>query len=1005
MVDIDEELDMKRMFFDRGLPSLWSGRVDGRKWGSILCLLCGLVMHIPVAHAGTVYKQANSVAPQTRLMPDLFPSFTKLRKSRFSSSLLFHVNRELFRLRRAKQPHFMSLRDMPVVRALLETHRVLTAQERAALAAKGVSFVTSRNGLLQQGTFYAIQIKGMSAWKALETDPQVKRVGRAVSRAPLISPMLKTASDIQATALHTWKHNKLPVRGKGVVIGLIDSGIDIFHPQFFRADGKHYAWIDKDKDGEFTPCVDAVDLDGDGQAGSKETVCCLQSQLYSLTTYKPYNILGPNECRAGVDFLYHDPNGNKKRDYGPELGFKETDPTYGEQLFVIDDINKNGKLDPGEKIVALKTSKIKATYINGIERTRGKDLIQTKVVVEAYTGSDAAHGTGSASVLVGGQAGYSRDVGIAPDAEIVVASTTAPTPNGIPALNVEQSFLWVGKQQANVVLHEYTYWQGYFLDGTSAHEKMLTKAGKEGQIQVCPTGNLGGSAKHASFVLQPETTSTLNIEVPGVVHRQPVQGAYFSFLWRANAPVDLELTMILPDKTRITMLKNNTRGRYVGTSLVVLDDRSESDGGTTKQEFTILGYDSATDQYKPLPSGTWTLEIKVPVGEKVNVHAYVQDAVSGWGRGVAFLENVNNDNLAGWPTTADGVLAVGAYTGRDDGPFAEYYPNDKVGQLRDYSSGGPRIDGIPLFLITAPDNPRVATSPVVYQGQLYRPFGQAIIYGGTSGASPHVAGAMALLKQMHPDWNQQQANEAVKKGALVDKDVTEQVPHKRWGFGKLRIFKTLLGEDPKANTPPTIAFKVDKEVPAERVSPVHFRFVEGRLPASLTVLVEDKEDAADKLTVEWDPGYTGEWVASKSGASLAWPFEKAGSFQVKVRVTDQEGASAVLLLQIDVISCKEDAVCGPGFTCQSGRCDIAPEPTPEPTPEPVKEAVAADAGSDAGSVADTLPPPSSGCGCQASRSGGMGGFVFFFLLLLGLRGFVFRRTERRGVDSNDRAVR
>ena len=52
----------------------------------------------------------------------------------------------------------------------------------------------------------------------------------------------------------------VPLTGKGMVIGNLDAGIDVFHPSFFRPDGGLYPWIDVDKNGSFDPGTDAVDL-------------------------------------------------------------------------------------------------------------------------------------------------------------------------------------------------------------------------------------------------------------------------------------------------------------------------------------------------------------------------------------------------------------------------------------------------------------------------------------------------------------------------------------------------------------------------------------------------------------------------------------------------------------------------------------------------------------------------------------------------------------------------
>ena len=100
--------------------------------------------------------------------------------------------------------------------------------------------------------------------------------------------------------------------GKGVVIGDIDSGVDVFQPMFFFADGGEFNWIDVDDDGKFTPGTDAVDLDNDGKVQEGEIL------RYIEMKDKTYGMLGtdPRKFEANMDFLYNDANNNRKRDFG-----------------------------------------------------------------------------------------------------------------------------------------------------------------------------------------------------------------------------------------------------------------------------------------------------------------------------------------------------------------------------------------------------------------------------------------------------------------------------------------------------------------------------------------------------------------------------------------------------------------------------------------------------------------------------------------------------------------
>ncbi|MBW2524253.1 MAG: hypothetical protein JRI23_08770, partial [Deltaproteobacteria bacterium] len=55
-----------------------------------------------------------------------------------------------------------------------------------------------------------------------------------------------------------------PFAGAGVTLCAVDSGVDVFHPMFFRADGGAWPWRDEDQSGDFTPGTDTVDVTGDG---------------------------------------------------------------------------------------------------------------------------------------------------------------------------------------------------------------------------------------------------------------------------------------------------------------------------------------------------------------------------------------------------------------------------------------------------------------------------------------------------------------------------------------------------------------------------------------------------------------------------------------------------------------------------------------------------------------------------------------------------------------------
>ncbi|MEU6512201.1 S8 family serine peptidase [Streptomyces sp. NPDC046942] len=122
-------------------------------------------------------------------------------------------------------------------------------------------------------------------------------------------------------------------------------------------------------------------------------------------------------------------------------------------------------------------------------------------------------------------------------------------------------------------------------------------------------------------------------------------------------------------------------------------------------------------------------------------------------KGILFAIAAGNDgpHSIGSPGSADAALTVGAV--------------DKQDKLADFSSTGPRVgDGAIKPDVTAPGvdiTAAAAKGSVIDQEVGEKPEGYLTI-SGTSMATPHVAGAAAILKQEHPDWGY-----AELKGALT----------------------------------------------------------------------------------------------------------------------------------------------------------------------------------------------------------------------------------------------
>lgn len=544
------------------------------------------------------------------------------------------------------------------------------------------------------------------------------------------------------------KDNK-PLTGKGIVIGDVDSGIDIFHPMLFFADGGEFDWIDVDGDGKLTFGVDGVDLNKDGKIENAEILRYIELRDNTWNMIPGYNA---KKYDLNYDFLYTDVNGNKKRDFGPNAGFTENDPTYGEQLFIALDANKDGRLETGEKIAALKTSKVRAVKErNGNVRKRGVDLI--------YTEEDSSgHGTGVAGIILGGHYGVQKMHGLAPDAEIIVASVRYNyTPRFVSTFPELISFL--RDEKVNVLLFEDGEWMWEFMDGSSPEEQMVNEMAKEGVTVIGGAGNFGEGSMMIMDTLAANQKGNYTFSCPERTEDLLNQGVYLSFLWK-DENTNLSFTIETPDRKASPVLTSGADFIKVGQYNIVYA-REVSPRGTVMFKIGCSKSDSGSVE------GDWKINLKTD--NPVAFRGYIVDVSQSWAGNSHWTteEKVSYISSVMFPSTADSLMAIGAYT-------VNFGWFDKIGNIASYSSWGYNLDGKLGVDITAPGHTTFT---------IEKNFG-LMTFSGTSSAAPHVVGTAALLLQYNPGLTHEQVRKIILNSARMD-NFTGPVPNEKWGYGKL----------------------------------------------------------------------------------------------------------------------------------------------------------------------------------------------------------------------------
>jgi len=421
------------------------------------------------------------------------------------------------------------------------------------------------------------------------------------------------------------------------------------------------------------------------------------------------------------------------------------------------------------------------------------------------------HGTAVASVATGLDPSGLRS-GMAPDAWLVVVK--AVRQEGVRfedidvGLGVEFVFHVCDVYGLPCVVNLSLGGQMGGHDGSSLVERTIADEIAEkprGRAVTAAAGNHGQTAIHAALDLGEGESADVELRVPG--NEPPVPGGVSRVVldaWiRTRDPAQAlttTLTVVTPSGETLSAAPGELGQEVLdGTWVAVSNAPSGPDPTSGHQEAVItltghthLGGAVAPGAYRIGFSGRGAVDLYL-----------VQTDMKTGILGATYLagEHVTSAGTTDMPATSRHVIATGALTSRTSwtsaaGDLVDFSGASEPGELAPWSSGGPARDGAVKPDFIAPGEWIAAAFSAFTDA--YNP--DAILHGytpanvvtadgghifsrGTSLASPHLAGAAALLLQADPDLTADEIRAALLVSALEPGSRPDAAGLEDQGFG------------------------------------------------------------------------------------------------------------------------------------------------------------------------------------------------------------------------------
>ncbi len=605
------------------------------------------------------------------------------------------------------------------VSALLEFDNQLTPADIQAAERVGIEFVRRGSSIVNVGRIYSAIVHNEESLEQLSDLGLI----RATSGDKQFVPSL-TSSIPAIHANDVWNNLEVDgqtLDGSGALVAVIDTGTSWLHPSFWRVYSAEFDFISQGPNFY-------LDLNNNGNPDANEGPIRnvdggMSGSFFDYTS----------------DYMFISTDSDNNFDYAD--GDRWIGGIDGDHDNSIDLISEKGVIMNISKIAILYDQFSSNVYVRDVNLTAAVAIDDSH-----YTN----HGTHVASTIAGGQIGFTSFVGAAPGADLLIIRSP------LNSADILDGVHFAIENDADIINMSFSSYLG-FLDGTDPEDQLVTEAFLNyGILTTAAAGNLGTRDKHARFAVPVSGSNTALLYINHLQDTNP----YLSLLWQstnrdehviltppAGVPVDLgEFSDIAGSSFA---LDSDNLSAYVFCEV------------SPRGMNNIIIQVSQDDHF--WVNGNWGVTVTNPEGENIWVDGYAWDGnwqttYMTWGNCTEDLRTISS------PATSDFAIAVSSYA-------------EGTNSITTTSSKGPRIDGAPKPNVAAPGvSIRAAWGDFLDDNNLWA------VKEGTSMASPHVAGVLALICQAEGNENPWMQYSSLINGAGGTANHYD-IPLSDWGHG------------------------------------------------------------------------------------------------------------------------------------------------------------------------------------------------------------------------------